>query len=297
MNRTRSLLIIILLCFSKPVLSQELQVTVTLNKAAITNTSLDYLDELVPLIENYINQHKWTEFTFEEHERLKMNMQVILQTESNNSFEATLIVTSERPIYNTLQFTPMIAIPDAGWRFTFNRNQNIIHDPLVFHDIASVLDFYANLILAMDLDSFSELGGTEFFRRAQRITDVGQSAGGAAWQSGGSTRRNRYYLISGFTGTGAEGLRKAMYRYHRHGLDLFTQDPDQARTNILEALTLIRDAKRATTETYVFDVFFDTKYRELAAIFVDADATVRLEAYNLLVEIDPSHIGEYDKLQ
>jgi hypothetical protein len=297
MFRSVFILLILAICASAPVSAQEFTAKVTLNRSQITNTSLDYLEELVPLIENYINQYKWTEFTFEEHERLRLNLQVILNTETNNTFDATLILSSERPIYNTLQLTPLIAVNDESWRFVFNRNQNVIHDPQVFNDIASVLDFYAYFVMALDLDSFAELGGSEYYRKAQGIVDVAQSSGSLAWQSGGSSRRNRFYLINGFTGTGAEGLRKAIYRYHRHGLDLFTQDPEQARKNILEALTLIRDAKRATTETYVFDLFFDSKYREIASVFLDADATVRLEAYNLLLEIDPSHIGEYDKLQ
>lgn len=297
MIRPVILLAIAVFLAAAPVSAQEFSAKVTLNRSQITNTSLDYLDELVPLFENYINQRKWTEFTFQEHERLRMNLQVILQSESNNNFEAILIISSERPIYNTLQLTPLLAVNDESWRFVFNRNQNIIHDPQVFHDIGSVLDFYSYFLMALDLDSFSELGGSEFFRKAQGIVDVAQGSGSLAWQAGGSSRRNRFYLINGFTGTGAEGLRKAIYRYHRHGLDLFTQDPEQARANILEALTLIRDAKRATTETYAFDLFFDTKYREITAVFLDAEPNERLQAYNLLLEIDPSHIGEYDKLQ
>jgi hypothetical protein len=105
MFRSIFILLILAMCASAPVLAQEFTAKVTLNRAQISNTSLDYLEELVPLIENYINQYKWTEFTFEEHERLRLNLQVILNTETNNTFDATLILSSERPIYKDRKST------------------------------------------------------------------------------------------------------------------------------------------------------------------------------------------------
>ena len=68
--------------------SQEIQARVSLNKSQIQNPSLDYLDDLVTLIENYINNLSWTEHTYEEHERIRMNLQIALIAESNNVFEA-----------------------------------------------------------------------------------------------------------------------------------------------------------------------------------------------------------------
>ena len=277
--------------------AQEFNASVQLNRTQITNTSLDYLDEMVPLIQGYINERKWTELTFQEHERLNVNIQIVLNTEGNNVFEASLIISAERPIYNTLAVTPLVVISDPSWRFTYTRSQSLTFDLQQFDDMASVIDFYMYLLLAIDADTFSELGGTPFYRIAQAVVDVAATSGGLSWQPGAGTRRNRYYLINGLSGPSSDPLRKALYRYHRHGLDLFTRDPDPARRNILEALTMIRDARRVTTDTYVFDLFFDTKYRELAAVFLDADTATRLQAYNLLVEVDQSHIGEYDKIR
>lgn len=297
MIRTPMLCLLLTLTAVSTLPAQEFNARVTLNRTQITNTSLDYLDELVPLLQQYINQHTWTDFTFQEHERLNVNIQVVLNTESNNVFEASLIISAERPIYNTLLVTPLVVISDPTWRFSYTRSQSLTRDLQQFHDIASVVDFYMYLLLAIDADTFSELGGTPHYRTAQGVVDVAAATGGLSWQPGAGTRRNRYHLINGLSGPSSDPLRRALYTYHRQGLDLFTRDPDQARRNILQALTLIRDARRVTTDTYVFDLFFDTKYRELAAVFLDADPAVRLEAYNLLVEVDQSHISEYDKLQ
>lgn len=138
--------------------AQEFNARVQLNRTQITNTSLDYLDEMVPLIQGYINERKWTELTFLEHERLNVNIQIVLNTESNNVFEASLIISAERPIYNTLAVTPLVVISDPSWRFTYTRSQSLTFDLQQFDDMASVIDFYMYLLLAIDADTFSELG-------------------------------------------------------------------------------------------------------------------------------------------
>lgn len=277
--------------------AQEFNARVTLNKSQIQNVSLDYLDDLVPLIENYINNHNWTELRFEEHERIRMNIQIILSSESNNNFEATFIVTSERPIYNTLQLTQMLVISDNAWRFNYTRNRNINHDLFQFDDIASILDFYAYFILGYDADTFSEMGGTEYFRRAQGVLEVAQATGALGWSTGTGSRRNRHYLINGILNPSHDEYRKGVYLYYRHGLDLFTNNPENARNNISESLQLIRESRRATTDDYLFELFFSSKHRELTSIFIDAEVSQRLDAYLLLTEMDNGRISEYQRLQ
>ncbi len=289
--------LLLLAILAGPLSAQEFQARVTLNRSQITNTSLDYLDELVPLVEQYLNEYKWTTHTFEQEERLRLNLQIVLTAESGGYFDATLVLSSERPIYGTLQFTPLLVVNETNWRFQLSRGRSLIHDPQQFNDIASLLDFYAYLVLALDMDSFGELAGTEYIRQAQTVVDVAQGSPQIGWQSGGTDRRNRYYLINGLNNPAYEPFRRAFYQYHRMGLDQFTRDPQTARREIIEALGKIRDAKRASTDTYVVDLFFDTKYRELTALFLEAESNVRLQAYALLIELDPGHISEYDKLQ
>ncbi len=286
-----------MLGLSLSAVAQEFNARVSLNKSQIQNASLDYLDDLVPLIENYINNFNWTELTFEENERIRLNMQIILTSETNANFDATLVITVERPIYNTLTTSPLVVFSDNNWRFNFNRNRSLTHDVFQFDDIASMIDFYMYLILGYDFDSFSELGGTEYLRRAQNILEIAQSAGAFGWTSGTGTRRNRYFLISTLINPASENYRKAIYQYHRRGLDIFTQNPDAARTNVASALRLIQEARRQTTEDYLFDIFFSTKSREITSIFIDSEASQRLDIYLLLTELDASRMSEYERLQ
>ncbi len=292
-------LIFLLLVFSAVEVAeaQELRSRVTVNSSQISSSDYDYLDQLRPLIENYINETRWTEDTYLEDERIEVDLQItLLDVDSGGNFDANLVIQSYRPIYNTVTKTPLLIINDGNWRFNFNRNRNIIRDDNQYDDIASVIDFYMFIVLAYDYDSFSELGGSSFLRNAEHIVNVAQSSGASGWSSVG-TRRNRNGLVTQLTNPNYEGIRRAIYKYHRLGLDQFTLNTDRARQNIFEALELLRDTRRQTTERYLFDLLFSAKYREFTAAFLDADLDIRLEAYNLLVDMDNSHVSEYDKLQ
>ncbi|MCH8496202.1 MAG: DUF4835 family protein [Balneolales bacterium] len=291
------LLFLLTLSVAESASAQEIRARVTLNSSQIQNASIDYLDDLIPLIEGYINNHNWTEHTFEENERIGMNIQIALLSENNNTFEANLVITVERPIYNTLQLTPLILLNDGAWRFTYNRNQSITHDAFQFNDIASMFDYYVYLVLGLDFDTFSELGGTPFYRQAQNVLEIAQSSGAYGWTTGSGTRRNRHFLVNGLLSSSHEPFRKALYRYHRHGLDIFTRAPERARENIFGALELIQESRRQTTDDYVFELFFGTKSREITSVFIDAEAAQRLDAYILLTNLDSGRISEYDRLQ
>lgn len=292
------LLLFLISALSLPAAAQEINARVELNTSQISSADYDYLNELRTLIEQYVNETRWTEDTFLEDERIEVNIRITLTNADNNAnFDANLIIQSSRPIYNTLAKTPLVLINDNSWRFNFTRNRNILRDDFQYDDIASVIDFYMFIVLAYDYDSFSELGGSPHLRRAENILNVAQSTAGASgWTSIGS-RRNRHGLITQLNNPNYEGFRRALYKYHRLGLDQFTLNPDRSRERIMEAFTLLQETRRQTTERYLFDLLFSAKNREFTAAFMDAEVATRLEAFNLLADLDPSHISEYEKLQ
>ncbi len=296
LRKVIAVLLLMMLAMPAHVLANQVfEVSVSVNTSQISTTDYDYIDNLAPMIEEYLETSRWTDDRFQEMERIRLNLQIILNSVDDRFFNASLVISSERPIYNTLQVTPLLVINDNSWNFEFGPNENLMHDTYQYHDIASVIDFYAYLFLGLDYDTFSEKGGEEFYRSAQRIADLGQTSG-SGWTASGS-RRSRHGMISQFLNPNFENFRLALYQYHRHGLDLFTQEPNQSRDNILEAFDLIHEAQRRTSSTYLFDLLFSAKHREFRAIFLEADTERRLEAYNILTTMDNSRISEYDRLQ
>lgn len=286
----------VFMSFTPRLFAQELDVKVTIDKSKINSASIDFVNNLKPAIENYLNNFSWTSDRYLPSERIHASLQVILNSVDNNyNFEATVIIQSQRPVYNTTNSTPVMLLTDT-WNFQYAPNQSLVHNEFRFSPLASQLDFYAYLILGYDYDTFSPLGGTPLFRHARKITDMAQSNGGQGWSSGAGPR-SRYSLITDLLDPNYEGLRQASYEYHRQGLDLFTSNTDSARKHMYHALELIQQAQQQTTDTYPFSIFFNTKFKEIVSAFRDAGTNMRLKVYRLLSNLDPAHLTEYEKLR
>ncbi len=278
--------------------AQELNVNVQVNRSRIAGASLDYLDNFEEEIENYINGYDWTNADFMPQERIEADIQIYLTSVSDNyTFTADLVIRSSRPIYNTTRQTTLFLYNDDNWTFQYIPNSTLVHDELQFDGITTLLNFYAYLILGYDFDSFEALGGTPYFSRAQNQVSIAQTSSSPGWRRSSAQPNNRAQLIADLTNPNYELFRKAIYQYHRQGLDLFIKKPRRARQNIIEALQMIQHAKRQTVNNLLFDIFFNAKYLEIVSIFKDAPADVRRKAFNLLTEIDISHLNAYRELQ
>lgn len=278
--------------------AQELNVNVEVDQSRINSASLTYMNNFDNQIEAYLNQFNWVDIAFEEFERLDASFQIILQAVDNDyNFEASLVIQSRRPIYNSLRQTTLFLHNDENWIFNYSPNRGLVHDRLQFDTITTLLDFYAYLLLGLDFDSFSELGGTSFYIKAQNLVALAQTTSSTGWSRTSGNRRNRAQLAADLLNPNFEPFRRALYHYHRLGVDRFLDNPAEARRQVFNALEMIREARQNTTNNLLFDIFFNTKYREIVSIFEDADTEMRLRAYNLLSQIDQSHLSEYDKLQ
>jgi len=291
------LLLLTLTVNLKSLNAQELNCSVTVNDRQISGSSTEYISELAPAVERYLNENRWTNDRYEEHERIRCNIQILLtDVDGNSNFTAEAVISASRPIYNTNRQTTLIVINDSAWRFNYSRNKNLIFDDLQFDDLTSFLDFYAYIILGYDYDSFSELGGSSHFNSALSIFEIAQNTGAQGWGRSIGAQRNRFGLINDLTNPSYRDLRSAYYRYHRLGLDQFTQQEELARNEIIEALDLIRENKRVTSNNYLFDLFFSTKYLEIVASLRDASPSTRTAAYNILRDVDPANTSEYRRL-
>lgn len=278
--------------------AQEFDCSVTLNYEQLEGNSFNYLTELENRIEEYVNDFQWTEYQFEERERINCQIQIIVESGSPNfDFGTRVIFTARRPIYDTSTSTNSIILSDENWQFNYPAGRAFIHDELQFDNLTGTLDFYMNIILGYDFDSFSPLGGTPYFRTAQDVVDLAQTTSAIGWTRAGNNRRNRYNLVADLLNTTYEPLRMAYYSYHRLGLDNFSVNAKESRLEIIEALTLIRDTKRRATSNYLFDVFFNTKAREISGAFNEGESAIKRQAYNILLETDQGHLTEYTNLQ
>ena len=277
--------------------AQDLNCDVIINSDQIQTTDRRVFQDMETTIENFMNGRDWTPDEFAVEERIKCSLSItLIEMPTIGSFKATVQIRSSRPIYNTSYESIVLNFADRDWAFTYvesmplNFNQNSYTS-----NLTSMLAFYAYVILGLDYDSFSDLGGDSFYQIAQVIVNNAAQSGFPGWSALESTR-SRFALIDDITNQQMQALRSGLYKYHRLGLDLFEQDPETTRANVIEVLESIRVIKSRYPSSIFVISFFDAKTDELVNIFDQASMQEKRKAYNLLVELNPNKTDLYSKI-
>jgi len=276
---------------------QELNCKVVVNSERIATSDRQVFQDMEVAFSQFLNERRWTDDVFENEERIKCNLNMTIdEMPSIGSFRATVQIQSARPIYNSNYESIILNFADRDWTFDYVESQ-----PLDFNqnsytsNLTSMLAYYANIVIGLDYDSFGELGGTKHFQLANNIVTNATSSNRPGWTSLESIR-NRFWLVENLLNQRMVEMRKNLYTYHRLGLDIFQEKPDEAQQNILNTLKSIQDVRRSNPQSILVIAFLDAKTDELVNIFSASDNQNKREAYNLLIEIDPSKREKYARI-
>jgi hypothetical protein len=283
--------------------AQELRCNVTVNTNQIQETGQiadkQIFQDLKQSITDFMNTRRWTEDKFSANERINCNLIItITKVPTINSFEAQVQIQSSRPVYGTDYESIMLNYVDRNWGFQYTPGQPMdFNENIVTSALTTLLGFYANLIVGLDYDSFGRLGGNTYLQRAYNIAmNAGQDPnGGPGWRSS-EDNRNRYWLIENLNNQQMQPLREGLYIYHRQGMDNFLENPEQARGQIMGVLNTLREVNQQKPQAVLTNAFFDSKSNELVNVFSQAAPQEKIQAYNLLVELDPTQTERYKKL-
>lgn len=277
-----------LLCLCDFASAQELNCKVTINADQIQTSDRSVFKDMERAIAIFLNSRKWTNDSYKNYERIECAIFLnITKMPAIGQFSANAQITVARPVYNSNYQTVLLNFADRDWEFDYLESQPLeYNDNGYLSNLTSILAFYAYVILAMDYDSFSELGGTPYIQKALMVVNNAQASNRAGWAPLVSTR-SRNALVENLNNPQMVDLRKNTYNYHRIALDTFDKNPDQSREKVLE---ILKNVKKVWTlnPTSIFVIsFFDTKATELAKIFSEGNLNVRREAYDILTQIDP----------
>ncbi|GAB2561433.1 type IX secretion system protein PorD [Spirosoma areae] len=298
----RTILVLLLLSFLiSPARAQELNCEVTINSDQLfaqQKTDFSYVNQLKGIITEFMNNRRWSNDQFAVSERINCSLTInLVKSVTQGVFEATAQITVTRPVYGTNYQTTVFSYVDRAFNFVYLPTTPVYFRENQFSDdLTSLLAYYANVILAVDYDTFSKQGGNPFIQRAYTITNLAQQGSpNGAWQAGGD-RRNRYWLVENLQNQQLIPLREGIYTYHRLGLDIFAANPVQVRKQTLDLLTTIRTIGLQLPNSVLINSFFDAKSQELYNILYEGTATERQRAFDLLSYLDPSKTENYRKL-
>jgi hypothetical protein len=233
-------------------------------------------DILKSSIEEFMNNRKWTDDDYEFYERIECNIQITIDNAiSQTQFDASIQIQSSRPVYNSDYKTPVFIANDNDFSFSFQPNTLIQFSTDQHRDnLSSVLGFYAYYILGMDYDSYSPLGGTDNFLKAQQVVSNCQNAGESGWRPSENN-----------------------YTYHRQGFDLMYNSADAIRTRIVDDLNTLKSIHQIKPSSYNMQLFFIAKSDEILNIYRDSSEDEKRKVRDLLMVIDPGNIPKYERLR
>jgi hypothetical protein len=91
-------------------------------------------------------------------------------------------------------------------------------------------------------------------------------------------------------------FQSSLYAYHRLGLDKLSEEPDDARFEITEALESLKSIYRENPSAFLLKLFFDAKSDEIVKIYSEAFPNEKARIVKTLVEIDPTNSSKYQKI-
>ena len=279
---------------------QEVEFQITINTPKLQTTDPKVFEDLRGNLENFLNNQKWTDHEYQQDEKIKCNIQLTITEEvSATSFRADLNIQSTRPVYGSNYETALLTHVDKDVDFTYEQFQPLEYSKNVFNDnLSSILSFYIYIILGMDYDSFSPLGGEDYFQSAQDIlTTVPPNVTDRVkgWRSLDGNR-NRYWIIENILTPRVRTMREAIYEYHRMGLDFMHEEPEKGRTSIMRALEEIERVGRSYPNSMIIQMFFNAKRKELVEIFKGGSRTEKTRAVQIMSKLDAANAIEYRKI-
>jgi hypothetical protein len=294
----RSLVLIVLVVFAQFGWAQELQANVSINYQQVSNGNPQLFANLEKQVKEFLNTTKWTDKQIVDIEKIECNFFINITSYNSNNFEATLQVQSSRPIFNSTFSAPLLNINDKNFSFRFIEFEAMVYDQNSFNsNLVSVLAYYANLIIGMDMDSYALKGGAKYLGIASNIVNVAETSGYKGWSQTEGTNNNRNFLISDLMSATFLPYRTAMYQYHRLGLDTMAEDLSKSKEAIATSIAILAEIQKVRPNSLLARTFFDAKADEIVAIFSEGPRMDTAKLLETLQRISPLNSQKWNKIR
>ena len=276
--------------------AQDVRVTLNVNSDLVDQTNINPVKTLEKAAQDFLNNTKWTSSRDLNAAEIDIKMLLTISSVNNNSFAASLQVQSGRLVYNTNYDSPLVNFFDESFAFTYQEFQPFYYDVNRYsNNLISVLSYYINLVIGMELDSFSTLGGTAYFERARTIANAAQASNAQGWQAN-QGQNGRYDIIDALSSTAFNDFRNLIYTYHRNGLDIMIDAPKEAKETIAAQLITLENLMRRQPNAYLIQSFFDAKAEEISQLYSDGPEVETKTLLRFLNRFVPSMSGYWGSI-
>ncbi|MES2829724.1 MAG: DUF4835 family protein [Bacteroidota bacterium] len=280
--------------------AQELNARVQILAPTVANIDKRNLEVLQKNIREFLNNNKWSNETYSPQERIECNFVITInEWDGNSSYKAEAQLQSSRPVFGSAYNSTLLNLSDKDFDFNYSEGQSLdFSDQTFISNLSSLLGFYAYTIIGLDKDSFSNLGGTLYHKKALTLLNNAQVSANKGWKAFDGLR-NRYWLNENILNKGFEELRVFIYDYHYNGLDRLQDNPARGVKKMIGLLADLKQMDKQKLGSIFPNFYFASKADEVVNVFSIAtgDPGDKIKAYNLLIQVDPANINKYEGLK
>ena len=298
---SRLFLSLLLLLSLTPTSAQELDAKIKINHSKVGVTDKNVFENLEQTLEQFVNERQWTALQFQKNERISVNINITVNKydKTNGLFECSALIQANRPVWGAQYSSVLYNNRDADFNFQFVEfDQLNFNEENIDNQLTALIAYYAYLIIGLDLDSFSPLGGTDILQRCMYLTNNAQNLTFPGWKAFDDSR-NRFAIINDYLDEGMKPFRQLQYDYYRKGMDEMANNAERGRTNISTALE--EDLKVAHSNkplSLLPQIWTDYKRDELASIYKGKGTQKEKETiYEILSSINASQNDAWEKVR
>lgn len=286
----KSILTSVLVLFGGSLYSQELNCNVKINTNQIEGTYKQMFATLENDLTEFVNSNKWSDAKFSNVEKIDCSfLFTIKSVTSQDAYSGELTVQARRPVYNSSYTTSTINFRDTDISFAYQENEPIVYnEQTIESNLVAIITYYIYIVLGMDFDTFSPMGGNPYFRKAENIVNLCQSISESGWRAF-ENNRNRHALVYSLLQENMSNFRQLWYNYHRKGLDAMSQGADKGKSVITQSLNEVKTIYEINSQSPLLTLFIDTKLDELINVYSLSAQTEKDEVHKLLSNIYPAY--------
>lgn len=281
--------------------AQELEAKININHNQIQGTDASIFDNLQQTLEQFVNERQWTNLKFQKNERIQcsFNVTVTKYDKNTNTFTCKAQVQANRPVYNSAYTTTLYNNVDNDFTFQFAQFDRLeFNEENIDNQLTALFAYYAYLIIGINLDSFSPMGGEDILQRCMNLTNNAQNLNYPGWKSFDNDR-NRFAIINDYLDGGMAPFRQLQYDYYRKGLDEMATNAERGRTEITTALEQnLKKCHEDKPLSRLPQIWTDYKRDELANIYKGKGTQKEKESvYEILFSINASQSNSWNKIK
>lgn len=292
------IVVIVNLLMHQGLRAQELNCQVQINSQQIAINDNTIFEAMQRSVFDFMNTRRWTNDKYKPAERIDCSILIQIDKRiGSDIYEATFQISSSRPVYGSTYSSTVFRFQDEKVQFKYLQFDVLdFAENAYISELTSILGYYAYVILAMDYDSYSPMGGQEYWQKAQQVVSNAQPTGQASWQSF-SSRNNRYWLVQNYLDNRFKPLREANYLYHRQGFDQMADNVQKGREKVLESIRITQKVHQIEPNSFNVRLWYTAKADELIKLFSKAEQNEKNEVVTLLEVIDPANANRYGQIR